>query len=228
MTEIRLIETQDGSHSLYNPDLNETYHSFHGAIQESQHVFIRMGLHYYLDLHQSNKVKILEIGFGTGLNAILTYKDLTKKKIKTWYDTLEPFPIEENIWSKLNYIEKLGFNDIEDVYKNMHTCRVDTITELSEGFLFTKYKSKLEEITLHANHYDVVLFDAFAPNKQPDLWKLEQLQKVVASMKVGAVLVTYCAQGQFKRDIKEAGLEIETLSGPPGKKEMVRGIKQGL
>jgi len=228
MTEIRLIETQDGSHSLYNPDLNETYHSFHGAIQESQHVFIRMGLHYYLDLHQSNKVKILEIGFGTGLNAILTYKDLTKKKIKTWYDTLEPFPIEESIWSKLNYIEKLGFNDIEDVYKNMHTCETDTITALSEGFLFTKYKSKLEDITLHANHYDVVLFDAFAPSKQPDLWKLEQLQKVVASMKEGAVLVTYCAQGQFKRDIKEAGLEIETLPGPPGKKEMVRGIKQGL
>ena len=115
MSETRLIETQDGSHSLYVPELNETYHSFHGAIQESQHVFIKMGLHYYLDRYQANQVKILEVGFGTGLNALLTFRDLSKKKTKTWYDTLEPAPITEAIWRKLNYVEKLGFENAKEI-----------------------------------------------------------------------------------------------------------------
>lgn len=225
MSETRLIETQDGSHSLYVPDLNETYHSFHGAIQESQHVFIRMGLHYYLDLHRANKVKILEMGFGTGLNALLSYKDLTRKKLKVWYDTIEPYPIDESIWSKLNYVEQLEMQEEIGVYEQMHSCNWETKTELSEGYLFTKYKNLLEEIELQSNHYDIVYFDAFAPSKQPDLWKPEQLEKVVESLKEGGVFVTYCAQGQFKRDIKETGLTIETLAGPPGKKEMVRGVK---
>jgi len=225
MSEIRLIETQDGSHSLYVPELNETYHSFHGAIQESQHVFIRMGLHYFLDKFQSNKIKILEVGFGTGLNAMLSYRDLTKKQIRTWYDTIEPFPIGEDIWKKLNYVEKLDFEGAEKIYTELHSSAWDTKNELAEGYLFTKYKEKLEDIELLPNHYDVVFFDAFAPNKQPELWHLDQLKKVVASMKDEAVFVTYCAQGQFKRDLREAGLEIESLPGPPGKKEMVRGRK---
>lgn len=225
MSETRIIETQDGSHSLYVPDLNETYHSFHGAIQESQHVFIRMGLHYYLDLHRTNKLKILEIGFGTGLNALLTFKDLVPKKLKTWYDTIEPYPIDENIWSKLNYVEQLEMTENGDVFEHMHKCDWDTKTELTEGYLFTKFKSTLEDINLVENHYDVVYFDAFAPSKQPDLWKPELLDKVIDSLKEEGVFVTYCAQGQFKRDIKETGLIIETLPGPPGKKEMVRGVK---
>lgn len=226
MSEIRLIETHDGSHSLYLPALNETYHSIHGAIQESQHVFIRMGLHFYLDLHRNNKVKILEVGFGTGLNALLTFKDLSKKKIKTWYDTIEPFPIEEDVWSKLNYVEQLKMDNEQDIYGQMHRASWETKTELGEGYLFTKLKSKLEEIELQDNHYDLIFFDAFAPNKQPEIWQLPQLIKVVESMKEGGVFVTYCAQGQFKRNLKEAGLEIESLPGPPGKKEMVRGVKQ--
>jgi tRNA U34 5-methylaminomethyl-2-thiouridine-forming methyltransferase MnmC len=225
MSEIRLIETQDGSHSLYVPELNETYHSFHGAIQESQYVFIRMGLHYFLDKFQSDKVKILEVGFGAGLNALLSYRDLTKKKMSTWYDTIEPFPIEEEIWKKLNYVEKLDFEDGEQIYQDLHNATWQTKNELAEGFLFTKYKEKLEHIELQPNHYDVVFFDAFAPSKQPEMWQLDQLKKIAASMKDDAIFVTYCAQGQFKRDLREAGLEIESLPGPPGKKEMVRGRK---
>ena len=225
MSEIRLIETQDGSHSLYVPELNETYHSFHGAIQESQHVFIRMGLHYFQDRFQTNEVNILEVGFGTGLNAILSYKDLKKKKIKTWYDTIEPFPIGENIWKKLNYVEKLDFEGVRKIFNQLHNSPWGTKNELSEGYLFTKYKQKLEDIELLPNHYDMVYFDAFAPNKQPDIWQLDQLKKVVKSMKEEGVFVTYCAQGQFKRNLREAGLEIESLPGSFGKKEMVRGRK---
>ena len=202
MSEIRLIETQ-----------------------ESAYVFIRMGIHYYLDKLQSNKIKVLEIGFGAGLNALMTYKDLTKKKIKTWYDTIEPFPIEESVWEKLNYAEKMEMEGAEVIYRQLHESAWNTKNELSEGYLFTKFKEKLEDIELQENHYDLVFFDAFAPSKQPELWQLDQLKKIVKSMKDEAVFVTYCAQGQFKRDLREAGLEIESLPGPPGKKEMVRGRK---
>lgn len=225
MPERRLIETQDGSHSLYVPELNETYHSFHGAMQESQHVFIRMGLHYFLDRSRANQVKILEVGFGTGLNALLTFKDLTKKKIKTWYDTIEPFPVPTEILNKLNYVELVDFEGAQNAYNVMHESEWETKIQLSEGYLFTKMQQTLQEVDLQSNHYDLVFFDAFAPSKQPELWALPQLQKVVNSMKQGGVFVTYCAQGQFKRDIREAGLNIETLPGPPGKKEMIRGIK---
>ncbi|MDH5476688.1 MAG: tRNA (5-methylaminomethyl-2-thiouridine)(34)-methyltransferase MnmD [Cyclobacteriaceae bacterium] len=225
MSEIRVIETDDGSHSLYVPSLKETYHSTHGAIQESQHVFIRKGIHFYLESHHNSEIKILEIGFGTGLNALLTFNELSGSNITTSYDTIEPFPINEAVWSKLNYVEKIETDNTKDIYGQMHSASWETKIELEEGYFFTKLKEKLEDIELQNNYYDLIFFDAFAPNKQPELWQLPQLKKIVNSMKEGGVFVTYCAQGQFKRDLKEAGLTLESLPGPPGKKEMVRGVK---
>ena len=225
MAEIRLIETEDRSHSLYVPELNETYHSFHGAIQESQHVFIREGLHYYFNRQQTRSIKILEIGFGTGLNALLTYKYFIKRNVKIKYNTIEPFPIGKAIWSKLNYVELLNITKGKEVYKQMHTTVWNTEKEVVEGYLFTKFDDKLENASLRYNYYDIVFFDAFAPSKQPGMWKLFLLEKITQSIKPGGVFVTYCAQGQFKRNLKSTGLNVETLPGPPGKKEMVRGIK---
>jgi tRNA U34 5-methylaminomethyl-2-thiouridine-forming methyltransferase MnmC len=211
--------TGDGSHSLLNKDLNETYHSIHGAVQESKYIFIDKGLEFYTQQHNKNKVHILEIGFGTGLNAFLTLLYNTAASID--YATLEAYPLEEALWSELNYADVGNRN----FFEQLHTTQWDVWIELNSKFSLLKIKNTLQSIDLAANQYDIIYFDAFAPNKQPEMWEVPMLQKIVDCMAAGGVFVTYCAKGQLKRDLKNLGLQVETLTGPPGKKEMVRAIK---
>lgn len=217
---LSLITTGDGSHSLLNTHLNETYHSHHGAVQESLHVFIDKGLKFFLESSKSTEVTIFEVGFGTGLNAFLTMQ-LAKSRpsINTVYTTIEAFPLGREVWSQLNY----AASDRED-FNQLHESEWEQFVRISHNFVLGKKRITLQEITL-TESFDVIYFDAFAPNKQPEMWEIPVLEKVVAAMKAGSVFVTYCAKGQLKRDLKSLGLTVETLAGPPGKKEMVRALK---
>lgn len=204
---IKVITTSDGSHSLLNTELDETYHSRHGAVQESMHVFIRNGLdHLPLD-----EVNIFEVGFGTGLNALLAA--LSNRKIN--YTSVEAFPLEESVYSQLNYEPK-------DLLIELH--RNQQLT--TSNFKLTKIHATLQSISIPTNEFNIVFFDAFAPSKQPEMWELPMIEKVCNALTPGGLFVTYCAKGQLKRDLKSLGMEVETLAGPPGKKEMVRGTKK--
>lgn len=220
MTEI--ILTEDGSHSLLNKDLNETYHSIHGALQESLHVFIRHGLEYFLRVKPRERVSILEIGFGTGLNALLTIQHVLKNHFSCAYTSLEAFPIDEEIWTNLNYSVSLN---MEDTFSQIHHAAWNHLVDILPDFQLSKLHTTLQDVALKPQSFDLIYFDAFAPSKQPEMWTLDMLEKVVTAMKPEGVFVTYCAKGQLKRDLKSLGLTVETLDGPPGKKEMVRAVK---
>jgi len=223
--EIKLIETEDGSHSLYVPELNETYHSFHGAYRESIHVFFLYGLdHWFMHHPHKQPIRIFEVGFGTGLNAWLALVWAEQNKLPLLYHTIEPFPIPEDIYTKLNYTSiDEDLSHFKGQFDRLHKAPWNEGGALTEYFNMKKDQTTLEEAQLYPT--DVVFFDAFAPSKQPELWAKDLLKKVVDAMSPGAVFVTYCAKGQLKRDLTELGLKVETLPGPPGKKEMIRGTK---
>jgi len=222
MPDVKLIITSDGSHSLLNEALNETYHSVHGAIQESQHVFINNGLRYFLESTTSDNLSIFEVGFGTGLNALLTLKAMENTKTFVRYVTVESSPIGEELWRSLNYTKVLG---LEDTFANLHRTSWEISNQITPQVSLIKRQTTLQAIELEAQSFDVIYFYAFAPSKQPELWTIDILRKVIDAMNLNGVFVTYCAKGQLKRDLKELGLAIETLPGPPGKKEMVRAVK---
>jgi tRNA U34 5-methylaminomethyl-2-thiouridine-forming methyltransferase MnmC len=220
--EIKLIVTEDGSHSLYVPELNETYHSFHGARQESMHVFIKQGLENW---RKSNpdalSCHIFEVGFGTGLNAFLALQYAEENQFKIQFTTIEPYPVSLELVEQFNYANAQE----KDQFLALHTSPWDEEVVISDFFHFKKILGKLEEKSLESYEFDVVFFDAFAPNKQGELWTQEILMKITLQMKDRGVLTTYCAQGQFRRDLTAAGLQVSKVPGPPGKKEMTIGIR---
>lgn len=219
---IEIITTLDGSHSLLNTALNETYHSKHGALQESIHVFIKEGLDYFLQSKSQKNISILEVGFGTGLNALLTLQRALELPDIINYTSLETFPVPEEIWSKLNYIDSVG---LKVKFNQLHEAVWNQEVPITSNFNLRKLQTSLQQIDL-SSEFDLVYFDAFAPNKQPEMWEMDVLTKVVSAMRADGIFVTYCAKGQLKRDLKSLGLEVETLAGPPGKKEMVRAVKK--
>lgn len=216
MNTLQLIKTEDGSHTIKNETTGDTYHSVHGATQESQHVFLKNGLKFFLHEHPANQIKTLEVGFGTGLNALLTLQQHTDISIQ--YTTLEPYPLTAAFFEQLNYSGKSEL-------LAMHKCDWNSPQKISENFSLTKLQSTLEQAQLPKNFFDVVYFDAFAPNSQPELWTPEVFSKIFNSMAKPSVFVTYCAKGQVKRDLKSVGFIIESIPGPPGKREMVRATK---
>jgi tRNA U34 5-methylaminomethyl-2-thiouridine-forming methyltransferase MnmC len=218
----KIITTADGSHSLFDEDLNETYHSIHGAIQESRHVFITNGLEYVLHKNTSEDISILEVGLGTGLNALLTMQYLMELPRVVSYTAVESSPLKEELLAELNYSNLLG---LEDAYKGIHQAGWGDSQLLNKNFSLVKLRSRLQDLEFPLSVFDLVYYDAFSPSKQAELWVLPVLEKVACAMKSGGIFVTYCATGQLKRNLKTIGLEVETLAGPPGKKEMVRGMK---
>lgn len=219
--KIEIVSSGDGSHTLFLPDMNETYHSLHGAFTESQYVFIEMGLEKVAQ--NLDEIRILEIGFGTGLNALLSLKWAEEHKKKVQFTTLEPFPLLDEVIDKLNYGSMVA-EPWSEQYGKLHKTVWEESVEVSAVFTLTKHKSKLEEVPLQST-FELIYFDAFAPNKQPEVWDLSNIEKCFSLLGNGGVLVSYCAQGQFKRNLKAAGFEVEVLPGPPGKKEMTRAWK---
>lgn len=219
MDELEIIITSDGSHTLRNKRLDETYHSIHGAVQESVHVFINHGLQYFHKLHDASQVSVLEVGFGTGLNALLSLQYARKSRVSVKYTTLEPFPLERHIWRDLNYL-----HEHREHFSALHNAPWHQETLIVPEFTLSKLKSSLDAIVFEES-FDVVYFDAFAPSVQPELWVYDVLKKITETLKPGGLFVTYSAKGQLKRDLRTLGLNVETLPGPPGKLEMVRAIK---
>jgi len=225
MPNIEIIVTSDGSHSLRNRKLNETYHSIHGAVQESVHVFIKNGLMFFENQNHSPEIRILEVGFGTGLNALLTLKHALGSKLRFHYTSWEADPIAEETIQQLNYPEILDFASATSLFQKLHTASWNREDAVLNNFVLKKQLGRLQDAALGEEQFDLIYFDAFGPAKQPELWDVGILKRVEQSMKLGAVFVTYCAKGQLKRDLRSLRLRVQTLPGPPGKKEMVRALK---
>ena len=220
---LKIIKTSDGSDTIFNQDLNETYHSLNGSIKESELVYIRNGLEFFLDKKTRDSVRVLEIGFGTGLNFLLTKIFMEKRNEKLFYHTLEPFPLPSGLLKKINYIEKLG-EGYRNIFDNSHRSRPNETVNLNEKITFLRSDLTLESIKF-SKKYDVIYFDAFAPSRQPEIWEKENLKKIYSHMNLNSILVTYCSSGQFKRDLRGVGFDVDVLPGPVGKREMVRAIK---
>ncbi|BAO56552.1 tRNA (5-methylaminomethyl-2-thiouridine)(34)-methyltransferase MnmD [Nonlabens marinus] len=216
-----IMTTGDGSKTIHMPELNEQYHSKHGALQEARHVFIKMGLQHFLESVTADlkSIRILEYGFGTGLNALLTAQYPTSCKVD--YTGVEAFPITNDEIEAMDYGSML--NDIA-LFSSLHQAIWEQQETISDQFKLTKRQLKFEQIDFD-NSFDLIYFDAFGPRTQPELWSLEIFESAYKALSNTGVLVTYCAAGQVRRNLQEAGFQVERLPGPPGKREMLRGRK---
>ncbi len=245
-----VLLTEDGSHSLKDERTGETYHSIHGAVQESRHIFIDRGLkeawhgdikvaslkelqiglqnepQYRLQVASLKKLNVFEVGFGTGLNAFLTWMEAEKSEINIRYTSVELYPVDQSEWEKLNYESLLNAETAKSNYpvsfQKLHTCSWGTFHQLSPHFSFRKLKVDFTHY-LPDMHYDLIYFDAFSPEKQPELWLPERFTTLAQHCNPGAILTTYCAKGIVKQALRDAGFTVERLHGPPGKRHMLRG-----
>ncbi|WP_448530243.1 tRNA (5-methylaminomethyl-2-thiouridine)(34)-methyltransferase MnmD [Raineya sp.] len=222
---LTLYSATDGSKTLLNTALNETYHSRNGSIAESLHVFLQAGLHDWLAENSNfqDTIRILEIGFGTGLNALLTLQSAFQRKLSIYYQTLETYPLAYEQIKPLQYVEQID-SHLESYFEAMHQSDWNKAVVISDNFVLEKRKIALQTYQSEAI-FDIVYFDAFAPNVQPELWEIEQIRRTADAMKQGAFWVTYSAKGQLRRDLKTLGLQVEKLPGALGKREMTRGRK---
>ncbi len=216
----QIIITSDGSHTFFVPSLDEHYHSIHGALQESRHVFIKSGLE---SLHVSKSINILEIGFGTGLNALLAMQFAHQNQINVLFTSLEKYPLQKGEFSQLNYGHVLGKAWIP-YFQKLHECPWGQTVPISESFLLKKINADLLTVSFNET-YDIIFFDAFGPDKQPELWSVAIFEKLYHCLQNLGVLVTYSAKGQVRRNLTASGFEVERLPGPPGKREMLRATK---
>ena len=225
-SKIEVRTTADGSPTLYVPALDEHYHSHHGAAQESRHVFIAAGLAPLLaaGLGQQRPLRLLEVGLGTGLNALLTLGAAQAAGAAIAYDGYETVPLPPATVAAL--APQWGAEPgLGQAFGHLHTAPWNEEFTLAPHFTLTKIRMPLQAAAMPDGHYDLIYFDAFAPEKQPELWTEEVFQKLYAAAAPGAVLVSYCAQGQFRRNLRAAGWLTEKLPGPPGKREMTRARK---
>lgn len=222
-----IITTGDGSKTIHIPEWNEQYHSKHGAVQEARHVFLETGLQYYIDRPDHNitqTIHILEMGFGTGLNALLTFLKARDLALPIAYTGVEAFPISSDEIGAMDYASVLQSQDTATIYNVLHTSSWEESNEVSKEFILTKRQEKFEDIT-DLDRYDLVYFDAFGPRVQPTLWTEAIFSKMYKALKTNGILTTYCAQGAARRAMQAVGFVVERLPGPPGKREMLRATK---
>ncbi len=218
-----LQTTEDGSHTLYVPELDEHYHSTHGAIGESMHIYIDAGLRHCL----SAEINLLEIGFGTGLNAFLTLLEAEKLQKKIHYTTLERYPVSVSTAAELNFSD---FTDPsrKETFRMLHTAAWEEWVQVTPFFWLKKLSMDLHDFLMipQDEKFDVIYYDAFAPEKQPEMWRQEIFDKLYAFSRDNAILTTYCAKGVVRRMLQSAGYIVERLPGPPGKREILRAGKK--
>ncbi|MFY9241883.1 MAG: tRNA (5-methylaminomethyl-2-thiouridine)(34)-methyltransferase MnmD [Polaribacter sp.] len=225
-----ILITSDGSTTIHLPEWNEQYHSKHGAIQEAYHVFMKAGFEKVLDtISQKSEItrtnmSILEIGFGTGLNAFITFLEADKKQVKLDYVGVEAYPILEDEFQKLNYVSELKAEKHQSKFDKMHQVCWDEKHQISSQFTIKKRKQFFEDID-DENQFDLIYFDAFGATNQPELWTENIFKKMYRALKANGVLVTYAAKGSVRRAMQAVGFTTERLQGPPGKREMLRATK---
>ena len=218
---VRHIITSDGSSTLFSPVFDQHYHSVHGAIQESMHVFIQAGLQALpQDLQE---VRVFEMGFGTGLNALLTCMHREGRSIH--YVAIEAYPISPEQANELNYISQLPSEETTTRFAPLHTAEWEQAVEIEAGFVLEKRQVELHAFSAEQG-FDVIYFDAFAPTSQPDLWTDEVMEKMAGMLNPGGLFVTYSAKSSVRRGLQQAGLEVEKIPGPPGKREMLRAWRR--
>lgn len=226
----KIITTADGSKTIQIEDWNEQYHSIHGAIQEAKHVFIKHGLHHichseteFVKVEESQrKISILEIGFGTGLNAFITCLEAGKNNIKVDYVGVEAYPVSQDEINQLNYAEQLKVNNT--LFSEIHNCFWEEAHEIHSNFSMTKQKKFFKDIR-EINAFNLIYFDAFGARIQPELWTEAIFKIMYKALKPKGVLVTYSAKGSVRRAMQAVGFTVERLEGPPGKREMLRATK---
>jgi len=230
---VHIITTKDGSDTLYSEQFNEIYHSGNGAIQESQHVFIQHGLDYVINslieadsTGDNLQVKIFEMGFGTGLNALLTMLEAEKRNVKIDYETIELYPVPVETIKALNYTQILGYEHCYGPYHTMHLMNWNETHTIAPNFTFKKIKGSLIDYQLSIANYQLIYFDAFAPEQQPELWTSDIMRKIYSILSPNGILVSYSSKSAFQKALKEVGFTVEKIPGPPGKREMVRAHKK--
>lgn len=222
--ERRIIKTDDGSVTIHLPEWNEQYHSKHGAVQEARHVFLKMGLHHFLKINKSKELSILEIGFGTGLNAFLSLLEAESLNIHINYTGVEAYPVPPEEVKLLNYPEASQAEEKADLFLKLHEVPWEKSSSISNNFSLQKMEKKFDEINDN-NLYDLIYFDAFGARVQPELWTEEIFNIMYKALKRNGVLVTYAAKGSVRRAMMASGFEVQKLPGPPGKREMLRAVK---
>jgi tRNA U34 5-methylaminomethyl-2-thiouridine-forming methyltransferase MnmC len=220
----KLIVTGDGSHSIEVPELGGTYHSIHGAIQESKHVFIEAGFNAPGRLERPGALNIFEAGFGTGLNALLTMIESEKQNLKIYYETIELYPLMLEEAKQLNYCSVLEREDLQKNFELLHECAWAEEVVISTKFSFKKKKASLLNFETLGT-FELIYFDAFDPNTQPELWTQEIFEKMFTILRPRGILTTYSSKGTVRRAMQAAGFVVEKLPGPPGKREIVRALK---
>lgn len=220
MTDIRnIVTTSDGSHTIYVPELKEHYHSIHGAVQESKHIFISNGF----DVCKVDPVKIFEVGFGTGLNALLTAIRSISCNRQVYYTSIEKYPLDKSVTDVLNHAAFAG-PDGETLYMQIHNAQPGIMTPVCSNFNIEKIIEDLVTYNLSGS-YDLIYFDAFGPDKQPEMWSLRIFEKISAITKPGGILVTYSCKGDVKRKLRAVGFDVSLCPGPPGKRHIIRAYK---
>ena len=221
----KIVTTGDGSTTIQITDWNEQYHSMHGAVQEARHVFLKMGLDFWMNENPDQKtLHILEIGFGTGLNALLTLMHAEKSSVNLLYEGVEAYPVSSEELAQLNYLEAADAQAFEAVFEKMHQTPWEQTEIITEAFQLKKRKQTFETLE-DQNQHDLIYFDAFGARVQPELWEEPIFQKMFNALKPGGVLVTYAAKGSVRRAMQAVGFKVERLPGPPGKREMLRAVK---
>lgn len=216
-----IIQTRDGSTTIHIEEWDECYHSRFGAIQEAQHVFIKKGL----SLFENKAVSILEIGFGTGLNAFITFLESQKHKQVIDYVGVEAYPVTSEEAALMNYVAELDAENERPTFEKMHQCDWEEKVSFSTDFSLTKRKQFFADIN-DVEKFDLIYFDAFGYDVQPELWSTAIFQKMHTALKAKGILVTYAARGVIKRSMIEVGFTVEKLEGAPGKREMFRALKE--
>lgn len=215
----KLIKTADGSHTIYVPELDEHYHSTNGAILESKHIFINAG---YRSLNK-DEINILEVGFGTGLNALLTLLENEKDNKRVFYTTVEKYPVSSEMLQKLNYPELTETKPCK-LFEKIHDAEWGIPVKLTGRFTLCKIKQDIKFFYSEKN-FDIIYFDAFGPDKQPEMWSHNIISKIANHTKRKGIFVTYSAKGDLKRNLVSCGFIVNRLPGPPGKREITRAVK---